>query len=459
MQSVLIIDDDQDLLDITRIFLIRFGNLHVDTVLSAKHALKLTSDKSYDAIVVDYDMPEINGIEFLKILRAKGDTTPIIIFTGVGGEHTAAEALNNGADFFLQKGEDPSTQFRNMVRMIQQAVDRRSMGRAIGTSQRLLAETIAFFPEPAYAIDREGKVIAWNRAMVELSGTTTKEILGRGDGEYSIPFFSHKAPMLSDMIQEDQETIEKHGYTIITREGGTVFAWIKAKGKRGGERVLWMKATALHDGKGMFVGTIGSVRDITGDLGPELLQQAAIASASGDQPPVTAPSSTRRGLDRLLGKAKSYHKKGLRLYYREGNYTDAIGFFDRAIEIDPDLAVAWYDRGICLRHLGRDEEALKNVDRAVELAPDDEEFSVTRADLLKRIGILQQRPDVLEAAVRSYNRVVEINPDQADAWNGLGICMRELGRDEQSRQFFERAQDLVRWGKSRKKTRNLDLLV
>jgi Flp pilus assembly protein TadD len=66
---------------------------------------------------------------------------------------------------------------------------------------------------------------------------------------------------------------------------------------------------------------------------------------------------------------------------------------------------------------------------------------------------------VLEAAVRSYNRVVEINPDQADAWNGLGICMRELGRDEQSRQFFERAQDLVRWGKSRKKIRNLDLLV
>ena len=147
MQSVLIIDDQQDLLDITRIFLERFGNMHVETVTSAKHALMLTRDKSYDAIVVDYDIPEINGIEFLKILRAKGDTTPIIIFTGVGGEHTAMEALNNGADFFLQKGEDPPTQFRNLVHMINQAVERRSMGCAIGTSQRLLAETIAFFPE------------------------------------------------------------------------------------------------------------------------------------------------------------------------------------------------------------------------------------------------------------------------------------------------------------------------
>jgi len=459
MHSVLIIDDQQDLLDVTRLFLTRFGNMHVDTVLSAKHALKMTSDKTYDAIVVDYDMPEINGIEFLKILRAKGDTTPIIIFTGVGGEHCAAEALNNGADFFLQKGEDPSAQFRNMVRMIQQAVDRRSMGRAIGTSQRLLTETIAFFPEPAYAIDRQGKVIAWNRAMVEVSGTTPKEIIGRGDCEYAIPFFGHKAPMLSDLILEDAPAIEKQGYTIITREGGTLFAWIRAKGKSGEEKVLWMKAAALHDGKGVFIGTIGSVRDITGELGPELLQQAARTSAAEEQEPVPVPASTRRGLDRLLGKAKSYHKKGLRLYYREGNYTDAIQFFDRAIEIDPNLAYAWYDRGVCLRHLGRDEEALRNVDRAVELAPTDEELLFARADLLKKIGILQQRPDVLEAAVRVFNRVVEINPDQSEAWNGLGICLRELGKDEQSRQYFERAQDLVRWGKSRKKTRNLDILV
>ena len=80
--------------------------------------------------------PDISGIEFLKIVRAKGDTTPIIIFTGVGRENAAIEALNNGADFFLKKGEDPHAQFRNMVHMINQAMERRSMGRAIGTSAK-----------------------------------------------------------------------------------------------------------------------------------------------------------------------------------------------------------------------------------------------------------------------------------------------------------------------------------
>ena len=187
MHTVLILDDQQDLLDITRLFLERFGEMNVDTAKTAKEALAKMKDRIFDALVVDFDLPDISGIEFLKIVRAKGDTTPIIIFTGVGRENAAIEALNNGADFFLKKGEDPHAQFRNMVHMINQAVERRSMGRAIGTSERLLSETIAFFSEPAYALDREGKVIAWNRAMAEFTGIEAKNMLGKGDGKYSVP--------------------------------------------------------------------------------------------------------------------------------------------------------------------------------------------------------------------------------------------------------------------------------
>ena len=108
MHTVLIIDDQQDLLDITRLFLERFGEMNVETAKSAKEALAKMKDRNFDALVVDFDLPDISGIEFLKIVRAKGDTTPIIIFTGVGRENAAIEALNNGADFFLKKGEDPA---------------------------------------------------------------------------------------------------------------------------------------------------------------------------------------------------------------------------------------------------------------------------------------------------------------------------------------------------------------
>ncbi len=85
MLSVLVIDDEEEVLSVTRLFLERFGNMKVRTAGSTKESLVLLNDQAFDAIIVDYDMPEINGIEFLKILRSKGDLTPVIIFTGAGG--------------------------------------------------------------------------------------------------------------------------------------------------------------------------------------------------------------------------------------------------------------------------------------------------------------------------------------------------------------------------------------
>ena len=62
--------------------------MSVHPAQSATEALKTLQEKSFDVIIVDYDIPEINGIEFLKILRPKGDTTPVNIFTGVGTLYT-----------------------------------------------------------------------------------------------------------------------------------------------------------------------------------------------------------------------------------------------------------------------------------------------------------------------------------------------------------------------------------
>jgi len=458
MHSVLIIDDQQDLLDITRLFLERFCEMNVETAISAKEALAKLKDRNFDALVVDLYLPDISGIEFLKIIRAEGNVTPIIIFTGVGGENAAIEALNNGADFFLKKGEDPQAQFRNMVNMINQAVERRSTARAIGTSERLLAETISFFSEPAYALDREGKVIAWNQAIAGLTGVEPKNMLGKGEGEHSILFFGHKAPMLTDMIFHNNTTIERYGYTIIGKGKGTVSAWTKTTGKKGEERVLLMKAAALHDGKGVFISSIGTVRDITDELGVELLRQSA--AEIYDQPDSGTPAALKgRRLDKFLGKAKSNYMKGLFYYYREANYMEAIRFFDRAIEIDQSLAAAWHDRGTCLRDLGKDEDALKSIDKAIEIEPYNEEFLFTRAEFLKKIGILQGQENAIAAAVRTYNRILEVNPNNADAWNGLSVCMREQGKDGMSRQYYERARDLFRWGKATRKVRKLDTIV
>ena len=156
MLSVLVIDDQKSLLEVIRPLLERFGNMNVKTAVSAQEALDLLTSNTYDAMVVDYDLPDINGIEFLKMIRAKGNTTPLIIYTGVGREYAAIEALNYGADFFLKKGDDVQDQLLDMVHMIRQAVDRRNMGRGPGTTQKILSDAFNFFNQPAFVIDREG---------------------------------------------------------------------------------------------------------------------------------------------------------------------------------------------------------------------------------------------------------------------------------------------------------------
>ena len=102
--SLLYVDDDPALLEIGKAFLEQSGDIRVTTAPDAKDAIRLIGDQHFDVIVSDYQMPDMDGIAFLKHLRQSGNTIPFIIFTGKGREEVVIEALNCGADFYLQKG-------------------------------------------------------------------------------------------------------------------------------------------------------------------------------------------------------------------------------------------------------------------------------------------------------------------------------------------------------------------
>src|SRR5665647_1139544 len=123
--SLLYVDDEPGLLDIGKLFLERGGEITVSTSPSALEAIRLLSEQSFDAIVSDYQMPKMDGIQFLGEVRARFGSIPFILFTGKGREEVVIEALNNGADFYLQKGGDPKSQFAELSNQIKKAVDHR----------------------------------------------------------------------------------------------------------------------------------------------------------------------------------------------------------------------------------------------------------------------------------------------------------------------------------------------
>ncbi len=122
---VLYVDDEPVLLEIGKIYLEKDGNILVETFNSADEALENINSNHYDAIISDYEMPGMDGIRFLRHLKKMGNKTPFIVFTGKGREEVVIEALNCGADFYIQKGGPPKAQFTELSNKIRYAVSRK----------------------------------------------------------------------------------------------------------------------------------------------------------------------------------------------------------------------------------------------------------------------------------------------------------------------------------------------
>jgi PAS domain S-box-containing protein len=125
MYKVLYVDDEPDLLELTKIFLEQTGDFLIETETEAPHALPSIRDAGYDAIISDYMMPDMDGITFLKAIRKQYGDIPFILFTGKGREEVVIAAINNGADFYLQKGGAPTAQFAELAHQLRQAITRR----------------------------------------------------------------------------------------------------------------------------------------------------------------------------------------------------------------------------------------------------------------------------------------------------------------------------------------------
>ncbi|MEI7857460.1 MAG: PAS domain S-box protein, partial [Methanomicrobiales archaeon] len=263
MYTVLYVDDEPALLELGKIFLERSGSITIETALSAKEGLQALEKTAIHAIVSDYQMPEMNGLDFLKLLRKQDNLIPFIIFTGRGSEEIVIDAVNNGVDYYLQKGGDPTSQFVELEHKIKLAIERRNTDNELKESRQRMTDIIDHLPDATFAIDLGGNVIAWNRAMEEMTGVPKEQILGTGDHSYALPFYGTRRPILLDLVlREDKETGEK--YPHITRKGQKLISDIYIPLLYGGRGAyLWFIASPLYDTHGNITGAIESIRDIT----------------------------------------------------------------------------------------------------------------------------------------------------------------------------------------------------
>ena len=141
--------------------------------------------------------------------------------------------------------------------------ERKRSEEALKESERLLASIIDFLPDATFAVNQEGKVIAWNRAIEEMTRIRKEAMMGKGDYAYAIPFFGKPRPILIDLILRDISEIETK-YISIKRKGNQLIAEAFAPMLSHGQGAyLWSIVSPLYDSYGTIVGTIQSIRDIT----------------------------------------------------------------------------------------------------------------------------------------------------------------------------------------------------
>jgi PAS domain S-box-containing protein len=404
--SILCVDDEPFVLEILENFFKREPGFSIKTSPSASDALELLNTRQFDAVIADFGLPDMDGIKLLIETRARGFSGLFIIITGKHRAHVAIDALNNGADYYVQKGGGivndidtlvafiregvrkirwkqglqereslyhsiiendsdllcrflpggeirfvndsyanftgigkkesvdfnfisliPEEERENIVEQLHhlsplnpgiliehtikksdgtlspaqwnyraifntdgdvteyQAVGREVPARAgtrdtassksvkdaastiqttsIGTDSedewKNFTKTLDTLENPVFAIDKTGVVIIWNKSMEQLTGVPSKEMVGKGNREYAIPFFGEPKPMLVDYIVISTDKRQSGKFPGIKRVGNTFIGEMEKVRIREKPMFLWGKGTAVYDGKGGLFAAIETI--------------------------------------------------------------------------------------------------------------------------------------------------------------------------------------------------------
>lgn len=154
----------------------------------------------------------------------------------------------------------PST--KESIASLHDITERKQSEVSLQESQRRLADIIEFLPDATLIIDKDGKIIAWNRAMEIMSGVKKESMLGKGNYEYAIPFYGKRRPVIIDYAMNPDKEMENQ-YTAIHRMGDILFGETFIKNLSRGNTYLSATASVLRDDNGNITAAIECIRDNT----------------------------------------------------------------------------------------------------------------------------------------------------------------------------------------------------
>ncbi|HPC55830.1 MAG TPA: PAS domain S-box protein [Methanolinea sp.] len=244
--AIMIFDTGENLIYANRVFLSLFG---------ARNLRDMQENHMEDFWTVTRDFfPSIDEIR-KEIIR-----------TGVWNGEVRIQKGEGSPRFFqvsMTLVRDDRGQPLCIIGVMMETSAQKVIEKALKTTYEKLQEAVEFMPDPTFIIGREGKVIAWNRAMEVLTGVRSNEVIGSDRYGDALAFLQGTMPVLVDILDLPAHELAKT-WPSVRKFGDSIYAeaTIPAHNDRK-ERLLWAKATPLFDGEGNIIGAIESFRDIS----------------------------------------------------------------------------------------------------------------------------------------------------------------------------------------------------
>ena len=204
-----------------------------------------------DLILSDYDVPGINGLQALEVVRSRGLEIPFILISGSIGEDVAVEAMRKGADDYLLK--DRMARLGHAVR---QAIEKRRLyeeaSRAEAAqreSERRFGDLLANVDLLSLMLDREARITYVNDCLLHLTGWRREEVVGGNWFEMFAPDETGELRDISSALLADRPGARHHESEIRIRSGG--------------RRLIRWNNTVLRSNAGEVIGTASIGEDIT----------------------------------------------------------------------------------------------------------------------------------------------------------------------------------------------------
>ncbi len=290
---------------------------------------------------------------------------------------------------------------------------------ALRESERRLADIIDFLPDATLAIDLTGKVIAWNRAIEEMTGVKASDILGKGDYEYALPFYGIRRPILADLVLKPDKKIERSYYSILEKNKDLLIVETWVPFLKWKKAFLWAKASPLYDSKGDIVGAIESIRDITERKEAERMLQESEEKYRSLASSIDLMYLVDKDCRYLFMNEGLLSRFGISLGDMEGKSYDDFHSEEDAREFT-EIIGGIFKMGQAVQHEHKSERDDKYFLRSLSPVKDSEGRTIAVTVVSKDITKRKMAEEALRESERRLSDIIDFLPDATLAINKKG---------------------------------------